>query len=145
MLDGRPSWTEYFMDLANGVATRATCLRRKVGCVVVGPDHRVLVTGYNGSPAGAAHCLDVGCLMVEGHCVRTNHAEANALATAAMHGVSLKGSTVYVTTQPCFTCGKLLDGAGVKEVYYLDAYGPWPMMLNINLHKVGSRVSSDTD
>lgn len=118
----RPSWNSYFMSLARAAATRATCPRRRVGAVIV-RDRAILSTGYNGAPSGAPHCDDAGCLMIEGHCQGTVHAEANAVAQAARNGVSVKGAYVYVTLKPCFGCLKLLASAGIEGVYFAEAYG----------------------
>jgi dCMP deaminase len=120
MMD-RCSWSEYFIGLARAASLRATCDRAHVGCVIV-RDHRVLVTGYNGSVSGDPHCDDVGHLLIDGHCQRTVHAESNAIAQAARHSVSLKGSVAYVTHSPCFTCCKLLISAGVNCIVYDEAY-----------------------
>jgi len=117
----RPSWDEYFMGLAEAVAARSTCSRRAVGAVIV-RDRRILATGYNGSPPGFPHCIDVGCLIVDGHCVRTIHAEMNAVVQAALHGVGMKGATVYCTSFPCLHCAKVLIGAGIERVVYRDPY-----------------------
>jgi dCMP deaminase len=118
----RPSWDEYFMMMARDVvSTRATCLRRKVGAVLV-RDKRILTTGYNGSPPGMPHCTEVGCWMVEGHCIRTIHAEQNAIVQAAIHGISTQGATCYVTSAPCVHCAKLLIAAGIVRVVYADRY-----------------------
>lgn len=118
----RPSWDEYFMMMARDVvAQRATCLRRKVGAVLV-REKRILTTGYNGSPPGMAHCTDVGCWMVDHHCVRTIHAEQNAVVQAALHGISTEGATCYVSAAPCINCAKLLVAAGVSKVVYADKY-----------------------
>jgi dCMP deaminase len=111
----RPSWDEYFLKLAMLASERATCPRMHCGCVLV-RDRYVLATGYNGSLPGHPHCDDVGCLVVEGHCVRTNHAEMNALAQASRHGVSLVGATAYITNMSCTTCAKALIAAGVRRV-----------------------------
>jgi len=100
---------------------RATCPRMHCGCVIV-KERYVLSTGYNGSLPGLDHCEDVGCLVVDGHCVRTNHAEMNALAQAAKHGVSLDGSTAYVTNLPCTTCAKALIAAGIRRVVVFSDY-----------------------
>lgn len=113
----RPSWDRYFMDMAIMVATRATCPRAQVGCVLA-VDHRAITTGYNGSVAGAPHCNEVGCLMVADHCVRTLHAEQNAIIQAAKIGVSVAGSTAYCTHLPCLLCAKMLINAGVIKVIY---------------------------
>lgn len=113
----RQSWDEYFLALAHHVATRATCDRLHAGCVLV-RDKRILATGYNGSLPGADHCDDVGHLMVEGHCVATIHAEANAVANAARAGVSTMGATAYVTATPCWNCLKILVAAGIKRIVF---------------------------
>ncbi|HXF62656.1 MAG TPA: cytidine/deoxycytidylate deaminase family protein [Caldilineaceae bacterium] len=117
----RPTWDEYFMDIAFAVAERSTCDRAHVGSVLV-RDRRILTTGYNGAPAGLPHCDDVGHLMVDGHCVRTLHAEQNAIIQAALHGVSIEGATAYVTHQPCLTCAKMLINAGIRRVVYAGNY-----------------------
>ena len=117
----RASWDSYFMAIAREVATRSTCDRKHVGAVVV-CDRRILTTGYNGSIRGLAHCDDVGHLMVEGHCVRTVHAEANAIVQAAQNGVQLEGATIYVTASPCFHCFKLIGSAGIKRIVFGEFY-----------------------
>jgi dCMP deaminase len=117
----RKTWPAYFIGIAHAVASRATCNRKHVGCVIT-RDNRILVTGYNGSIPGAPHCDDVGHDMKDGHCVRTVHAEANAVAQAARSGISLLGATVYVNTFPCWPCMKLLASAGVMIVCYDDDY-----------------------
>lgn len=117
----RPSWDEYFMELAQVVAKRSTCNRRSVGAVLV-RDKRILTTGYNGSPPGQPHCIDEGCLMHEGHCVRAIHAEQNAIIQGALHGIDLRGSTCYVTSAPCVHCSKMLIAAGVRRIVYMDEY-----------------------
>jgi dCMP deaminase len=111
----RPVWDEYFLKLAMLASERATCPRMHCGCVLV-KDRFVLATGYNGSLPGQPHCEDVGCLVVDNHCVRTNHAEINALTQAAIHGVTVKGSTAYITNMSCTTCAKALIAAGIKRV-----------------------------
>jgi dCMP deaminase len=117
----RPGWEEYFMEVARTVATRATCPRASVGAVLV-RDHRILTTGYNGAPRHVAHCTEVGCELAGDHCVRTTHAEANAVVQGALYGVSLEGSTAYCTHQPCIGCAKLLISAGVVRIVYDVAY-----------------------
>jgi dCMP deaminase len=114
----RPNWDEYFAGVAQTVASRATCPRASVGAVLV-RDRRILATGYNGAPSGADHCLDVGCLLVNDHCQRATHAEANAIVQAALHGVNTDGSTIYCTHQPCSGCTKLILTAGVIRIVYL--------------------------
>ena len=117
----RPSWDEYFLKLAMLASERATCPRMHCGCVLV-KDRYVLATGYNGSIPGAPHCTEVGCLIVDNHCVRTNHAEINAICQASRHGVSLQGTTAYVTNMPCTTCAKALIAAGVVKVVVFSDY-----------------------
>ena len=117
----RISWERYFMNLAIQAATRSTCPRKAVGAVIV-RDKTVLSTGYNGSIRGAPHCTDVGCLMENDHCVRTVHAEANALVQAAHNGVRLEGAEIYVTASPCFNCFKLIVNAGIRTVAYGEFY-----------------------
>lgn len=117
----RPGWDEYFMQIARTVATRATCPRASVGAVIV-REHRILTTGYNGSPRGVAHCSEVGCTLVNDHCMRATHAEANAIVQAALHGVSISGSTAYCTHQPCVNCSKLLISAGIRKIVFEVAY-----------------------
>ncbi len=117
----RPGWDEYFMEVARTVATRATCPRASVGAVLV-RGHRILTTGYNGAPRGVAHCTEVSCEMVGGHCVRSTHAEANAVVQGALHGVSLDEATAYCTHQPCVNCAKLLVSAGIVRIVYRDSY-----------------------
>ncbi|MFH7324914.1 deoxycytidylate deaminase [Desulfurivibrio sp. C05AmB] len=125
----RPSWEEYFMAIADLVAQRATCLRRKVGSVLV-LDRRVVATGYNGAPSGIKHCLEVGCLREqlqvpsgERHeLCRGLHAEQNAIIQAALHGVSLKGAMLFCTNMPCSICSKMLINAGIVKIYYRKGY-----------------------
>lgn len=109
------------MQIARTVATRATCPRASVGCVLV-RDRRILTTGYNGSPRGVPHCTDAGCILVNDHCQRTTHAEANAIVQGALHGVNLSGSIAYCTHQPCVNCTKLFISAGVVRLVYETAY-----------------------
>jgi len=111
----RPVWDKYFLKLAMLASERATCPRMHCGCVLV-KDRFVLATGYNGSLPGQPHCEDVGCLVVDNHCVRTNHAEINALVQAARHGVTIKGATAYITNMSCTTCAKALIASGISRV-----------------------------
>lgn len=111
----RPDWDEYFLKLAMLASERATCPRMHCGCVLV-KDKNVIATGYNGSIPGDEHCEDVGCLVVDNHCIRTVHAEMNALAQAARHGSSVEGASAYVTNMPCTTCAKALISAGIRRV-----------------------------
>jgi dCMP deaminase len=109
------------MNLAVQAATRSTCPRKKVGAVIV-RDKTVLSTGYNGSIRGAPHCTDVGCLMDDDHCVRTVHAEANAIVQAARNGIRLEDAHIYVTASPCFNCFKLIVNAGIRVVHFGEFY-----------------------
>ena len=117
----RPSWDEYFLKLAMLVSERATCPRMHCGCVLV-KEKRILSTGYNGSIPGDGHCEDDGCLIVDNHCVRTIHAEMNAIIQCSVHGISTQGATAYVTNMPCTNCAKALIGAGIKEVVIFSDY-----------------------
>jgi dCMP deaminase len=117
----RPSWNQYFLQLAHHAATRATCNRLQVGCVLVRDKH-VLTTGYNGAARSLDDCTLVGCLMIDGHCRRTLHAEQNAIIQAALHGVSTAGATAYLTHQPCLTCTLMLINAGIVHVVYSGEY-----------------------
>lgn len=111
----RPSWNKYFLDLAKLAATRSTCGRKQVGCVLV-RDKRVIATGYNGSLPDKPHCDDVGHMLEHGRCTRTVHAEANAVLQAARFGISTDGCVAFCTTYPCWSCAKILVGAGIAEV-----------------------------
>jgi len=126
----RPSWDEYFSMMVDAVATRATCDRGRAGCVIV-KDKQILVTGYVGSPKGLPHCDDVGHLMkkvihedgkITQHCVRTVHAEQNAITQAARRGISLDGSTLYVRMTPCRTCTMLIINTGIKRIVCQNKY-----------------------
>jgi len=117
----RPNWDSYFMKIAAAVSERSTCDRALVGCVLV-LDKRILTTGFNGSPAGQEHCDEIGHLMVNGHCVRTIHAETNAIIQAALHGISTRGAICYVTHLPCINCTKVLINAGINNIVYGEAY-----------------------
>ncbi len=109
------------MGIAHATAMRGTCDRKRVGCVLV-VENRIVSSGYNGSVPGAEHCDDVGHDMLDGHCVRTTHAEVNAVAQAARFGVATRGATLYTNTYPCWPCFKVLAGAGVSRIFYDDAY-----------------------
>jgi dCMP deaminase len=122
----RPDWDTYFMRIAQVVGERSTCDRAHVGCVLV-VEKRILTAGYNGSPAGQEHCDDIGHLLLDGHCVRTIHAETNAIIQAALHGVSTKGATCYVTHYPCINCSKALINAGITRLVYETSYNIEPI------------------
>ena len=123
----RPTWHEYFIMMAKLAATRSTCLAFPVGAVIV-KDRQVLATGYNGSPSGSAHCTAQGfcypgldsCDSPSGLPSRAIHAEANAIAQAAKHGISTHGASIYVTLEPCLYCLKLIISAGIREVFYVS-------------------------
>ena len=117
----RVSWSDYFMNIAREVATRSTCDRKSVGAVIV-RGKTILSTGYNGSIKGAKHCDDVGHEMVNDHCIRTIHAEANAIVQAAKHGIRIEDSEIYVTASPCYNCFKLIANSGIKIIYYHEFY-----------------------
>ena len=125
----RPTWDEYFMEMAMVAAKRSTCLRRKVGAVIV-KNKQILASGYNGTPMGLPHCEDVGCLREQlkvpsgknHELCRGVHAEQNAICQAAFHGVSVRGATIYVTNQPCVVCTKMLINAGIERVVYANPY-----------------------
>ncbi|MDK2902754.1 MAG: dCMP deaminase [Clostridiales bacterium] len=125
----RPSWDEYFMNMVEIVKTRSTCLRRQVGAIIV-KDKRMLASGYNGAPTGVRHCDEVGCLREQMHIpsgqrqelCRGVHAEQNAITQAAMMGISVKDATIYITTQPCATCAKMIINAGITRIVYKGDY-----------------------
>lgn len=125
----RPTWDEYFISIAKLVSTRSTCLRRKVGAVIV-KDKKILTTGYNGAPSNIRHCEETGCLREklkvpsgERHeLCRGLHSEQNALLQAALHGVSVKDAILYSTTHPCVICAKMVINAGIKEVVISGGY-----------------------
>jgi dCMP deaminase len=117
----RVSWDEYFMGIARQVAARSTCDRKHVGAVVV-RDRMILTTGYNGSIRGLSHCDQDGHLMEDGHCVRTVHAEANAIVQAARNGVRIDAADIYVTASPCFSCFKLIANAGIRRIVFGEFY-----------------------
>ncbi len=129
MAENRPTWDQYFMRMAFLAASRANCTRRKVGAVIV-KDKNVLATGYNGPPSGTVHCDVVGCIRDdlnvpsgERHeLCRGLHAEQNAIIQAAVHGVSISGATIYITTHPCIVCSKMLMNSQIKEVVYAQGY-----------------------
>lgn len=120
----RPSWDQYFLAMAAMVATRSTCARKQVGCVLVDEHHFVIATGYGGSIPGQPHCIDVGCDIDKdtGGCIRTVHAESNAVAQAASHGVSTRNATAYITLSPCHKCFQLLVNSGIKRIIYSEQY-----------------------
>jgi len=134
----RPAWHEYFVSITKQVATRSTCLRRKVGAIIV-KDKRILTTGYNGAPRGVENCLERGtCLREElgvpsgerHEICRALHAEQNAIIQAACYGVVIEDSVIYCTTQPCIICSKMIINAGIRKIYYLEDY-PDPISIQM--------------
>ncbi len=121
MDEKRLEWHEYFMKIAEQVATRSTCDRKNIGAVIV-RDKTILSTGYNGSIRGMPHCDDVGHLMENDHCVATVHAEANAIIQAAKNGVRIDEAELYTTASPCWSCFKLIANAGIRTIYYGEFY-----------------------
>jgi dCMP deaminase len=126
----RPSWDEYFMKIAEVVGLRSTCDRGRTGCIIV-KDKRIISTGYIGSPVGLPHCDEIGHEMhtvtnedgtQSRHCIRTSHAEQNAIAQAAKFGTSLDGGTIYLKMTPCYTCAKMIINAGIKRVVCQNDY-----------------------
>ena len=120
-MSDRASWETYFMNIAHEVATRSTCDRKHVGAVIV-RGKTILSTGYNGSVRGMHHCDEIGHEMKNGHCVRTIHAEANAIVQAARNGVRIDDSEIYVTASPCYDCFKMIANAGISAIYYGEFY-----------------------
>lgn len=121
MTKDRLSWNDYFMTQAVLLSMRATCERLMVGALIV-KDRRIVAGGYNGSTAGDVHCIDEGCLLRDGHCIRTIHAEMNALLQCAKFGIPTFETEIYVTHFPCLQCTKSLIQAGIKKIYYLNDY-----------------------
>lgn len=130
----RPSWDEFFLGMADYTAQMATCPRLHVGACIV-RNKQVLSLGFNGAPSGHAHCTEIGCLIVDGGCLRTRHAELNAIMQAVQRGIDLKGATVYLTHSPCEDCARALIREGIARVVYRTAYRkPEPLDL---LRKAG--------
>jgi dCMP deaminase len=129
LTESRPSWDQYFLRITEQIAERSTCLRRKVGALLV-KDKRILATGYNGAPVGLRHCIDVGCLREDREIAsgehhelcRGLHAEQNSIIQAALHGIKIDQATLYTTHEPCVLCAKMLVNAGIKRIVYRDSY-----------------------
>lgn len=121
----RPTWPEYFMEVAETIAKRSTCPRAQVGAVLV-RNNQIIVTGYNGSVSGLAHCTDEGCHIVNNHCMRVVHAEMNAITNCAKQGGNIDGADLYVTHFPCIRCLPLVLQSGVKRIYYKHDYNVDP-------------------
>ena len=126
----RKPWDAYFIEMAKMVATRSTCDRLHVGAIIV-REKRTIASGYNGSVSGDVHCQDVGCHVVDGHCIRTIHAESNAILQCAKFGVQTQGADLYVTHFPCLQCSKQIIQSGIVRVYYETAYRVDPYALEL--------------
>lgn len=120
-MTSRPSWDEYFLSKATVTATRSSCPRAAVGCVIVDAHHYEVSSGYNGAPSGLPDCNEVGCEMEHSHCKRTNHAEINAIIHAARKGGCTINTTAYITHEPCYDCTRALISAGVERIVFKTA------------------------
>ncbi|TES87175.1 dCMP deaminase family protein [Candidatus Aerophobetes bacterium] len=137
MEEKRPSWDDYFMDITHLITSRSTCLRRKVGTLLV-KDKRILSTGYNGPPRDLPHCEETGCLRDKlkipsgerQEICRGLHAEQNAIIQAALYGIPVKGSVLYCTHQPCLTCAKMIINVGITKIVFQGTY-PDPLALDM--------------
>lgn len=142
----RISWDQYFMAQSHLLALRSTCTRLTVGATIV-RDKRIIAGGYNGSIAGGDHCIDKGCFVIDNHCVRTVHAEMNALLQCAKFGVPTADAEIYVTHFPCLQCCKAIIQAGIKTVYYAEDYKNHPYAIdlfkqaNVSIEKVALNES----
>ena len=142
----RISWDQYFMAQSHLLALRSTCTRLTVGATIV-RDKRIIAGGYNGSIAGGDHCIDKGCFVIDNHCVRTVHAEMNALLQCAKFGVPTSDAEIYVTHFPCLQCCKAIIQAGIKTVYYAEDYKNHPYAIdlfkqaNVTIEKVALNES----
>lgn len=142
----RIKWQDYFMAQSQLLALRSTCRRLSVGATIV-KDNRIIAGGYNGSVAGEVHCIDDGCYIEEGHCIRTVHAEMNALLQCAKMGVPTTGAEIYVTHFPCIHCTKSIIQAGISKIYYAENYKNHPYAIELLL-KAGiqaERIPFDPD
>lgn len=142
MTDKRIPWDQYFMAQALLLSLRSTCTRLEVGATLV-KDRRIIAGGYNGSVSGDKHCIDDGCYLVDGHCIRTIHAEMNAILQCAKFGISTEGAEIYVTHFPCLQCTKALLQAGVKTIHYLNNYHNDSYALEL-INQVGGSVHQVT-
>src|SRR5437763_5338283 len=139
-MDERVPWDQYFMNIAQVVASRSTCPRKFVGSVIV-RDKTILSTGYNGSIRGLPHCDEVGHMMENDHCVATVHAEANAIIQAAKNGVAIDGATIYTTASPCWPCFKLIANSGCVRIVFGEFYRDqriFDFAARLNIELVGS-------
>ena len=148
-MNNRPSWDEYFIEILEVIKKRSTCLRRQVAAVIV-KDKRIIATGYNGAPTGLFHCRQVGCLREKNNIAsgenhelcRGIHAEQNAIIQSAMHGVSVKDATIYITHSPCILCAKMIINAGINRIVYL---GDYPDKLSKDLLKEAGIILTKMD
>jgi len=134
----RIEWDQFFMAQCFLISTRSTCTRLAVGATIV-RDKRIIAGGYNGSIAGGDHCIDKGCYVIDNHCVRTIHAEMNAILQCAKFGVPTEGAEIYVTHFPCLQCTKAIIQAGIKVIYYAEDYKNHPYALEL-LEQAGVKV-----
>lgn len=134
----RIEWDQFFMAQCFLISTRSTCTRLAVGATIV-RDKRIIAGGYNGSIAGGDHCIDKGCYVIDHHCVRTIHAEMNAILQCAKFGVPTEGAEIYVTHFPCLQCTKAIIQAGIKVIYYAEDYKNHPYALEL-LEQAGVKV-----
>ncbi|KAF1300107.1 ComE operon protein 2 [Enterococcus sp. JM9B] len=134
----RIPWDQYFMAQAALLSLRSTCTRLEVGATLV-KDRRIIAGGYNGSVSGDVHCIDDGCSVVDGHCIRTIHAEMNAILQCAKLGVSTEGAEIYVTHFPCLPCTKAILQAGIKTIHYMNDYRNNEYALDL-IQQVGASV-----
>ncbi|HHY72945.1 MAG TPA: ComE operon protein 2 [Bacillus bacterium] len=126
----RVSWDQYFMAQSHLLALRSTCTRLRVGATIV-RDKRIIAGGYNGSVSGQTHCIDDGCYVIDNHCIRTIHAEMNAILQCAKFGVQTEGAEIYVTHFPCVHCTKAIIQSGIKAIYYAEDYKNHPYAIEI--------------
>ena len=142
----RIPWNQYFMSQSVLLAQRSTCTRLMVGATIV-REKRIIAGGYNGSVSGDSHCIDEGCYVVDGHCVRTIHAEMNAILQCAKFGVETESAEIYVTHFPCLQCTKMVLQAGIKKIYYLEDYhnNEYAMKLIEQAHVQCEKVSLPSD
>ncbi|MCJ0573865.1 ComE operon protein 2 [Enterococcus cecorum] len=138
MVDQRIPWNQYFMAQAVLLSLRSTCTRLEVGATLV-KDRRIIAGGYNGAVSGDNHCIDHGCYVVDGHCIRTIHAEMNALLQCAKLGISTDDAEIYVTHFPCLHCTKAILQAGIKKIYYLYDYHNDPYAIEL-IQKLGVEI-----
>lgn len=138
MVDQRIPWNQYFMAQAVLLSLRSTCTRLEVGATLV-KDRRIIAGGYNGAVSGDNHCIDHGCYVVDGHCIRTIHAEMNALLQCAKLGISTDAAEIYVTHFPCLHCTKAILQAGIKKIYYLHDYHNDPYAIEL-IQKLGVEI-----